>query len=73
MPDKPSPQPLPMSPRKMLALVMGGLLLWGIYVAAGAFWYGRSPWEAVIIMVCVGMFLGFWLLLLWSQGKKKQE
>jgi len=71
--DKSAPQPPPMSPRKMLALVMGGLLLWGVFVAAGAFRYGRSPWEAGIIMVCVGMFLGFWLLLLWSQGKKKRE
>jgi hypothetical protein len=63
----------PMSPRMILALVMGGLILWGIYVALGVLYYGLNPVGAVLVLVCVGMFLGFWLLLLRTQNRDKQE
>ena len=62
-----------MSPRTILALVMGGLIAWGIYVAVGVLWYGINPAGAVLVLVCVGMFLGFWLLLLWTQKRDRQE
>lgn len=63
----------PMSPRTLLALIMGGLIVWGIYVAVGVLWYGLNPTGAVAVLVCVGMFLGFWLLLLRTQNRDKQE
>jgi hypothetical protein len=66
--DRPS-----MSPRMILALVMGGLVLWAIYVALGVLYYGLNPLGAVLVLVCVGMFLGFWLLLLRSRNRDKQE
>jgi Flp pilus assembly protein TadB len=52
---------------------MGGLVLWGIYVAVGVLWYGQTIAGAIVVLVCVGMFLGFWLLLLRSQKRDKRE
>jgi len=62
-----------LSPRTILALVMGGLVAWGVYVAVGVLWYGINPLGALLVLVCVGMFLGVWLLLLWTQKRDKQE
>jgi ABC-type transport system involved in Fe-S cluster assembly fused permease/ATPase subunit len=62
-----------MSPRTVLALVMGGLIVWGIYVAVGVLWYGINPAGAVLVLVCVGMFLAFWLLLLRTQNRDRQQ
>jgi hypothetical protein len=62
-----------MSPKTMLALIVGGLILWGIYVAAGVLWYGLNVAGAFVVLVCVGMFLGFWLLLLRGQKRDGQE
>lgn len=65
----PKPQP---SPRLVLALIMGGLVVWGAYVALGAFLYNQNPWRPVIVMVFVGAFVGIWLLLLRTQKRNKQ-
>jgi ABC-type transport system involved in Fe-S cluster assembly fused permease/ATPase subunit len=63
----------PLSPRAILALIIGGLILWGVYVAAGVMWYGLNPAGAIVVLVCVGLFLGFWLLLLRSQSRDKRD
>ena len=63
----------PLSPRTVLALIIGGLILWGVYVAAGVRWYGLNPAGAVVVLVCMAMFLGFWLLLLRTQARNKQD
>jgi membrane protease YdiL (CAAX protease family) len=62
----------PLSPRLLFALIMGGMLVWGAYVALGAYLYNYNPWRGVIVMACVGLFLGFWLLLLWNQSRRKR-
>ena len=67
----PAPRP-PLSPRLLFALIMGGMVLWGAYVALGAYLYNYNPWRGVIVMGCVGLFLGFWLLLLWNQSRHKK-
>lgn len=63
----------PLSPRTILAIVMGGLVLWGIYVAVGVVVYGLNPLGAVMVLLCVSFFLGFWLLLLWTKNRDKRE
>jgi drug/metabolite transporter (DMT)-like permease len=65
--DRPSP-----SPRLIIGLIMGGLAVWALYIAIGSYLYNFNPWRAVLVLGCMGVFLGFWLLLLWSQGGKKQ-
>ena len=59
----------PMQSRTIMALIIGGLIFWGLYVAAGVLWYGLNPLGAVIVLACVGIFLGFWLLLLRTQKR----
>lgn len=69
MPDqRPSP-----SPRLILTLIMGGMVAWGAYVAIGAYLYNMNPWRGLIVMGCVALFLGFWLVLLWVQSRSKQS
>lgn len=65
------PERQPFSNRAILALIMGGLLVWGIYVAVGSYLYNFDVRRAVVVLASVGMFLGFWLLLLWNQARKK--
>ena len=48
-------------------------IIWGIYVAVGVFWYGLNPGGAIAVLVCVGMFLGIWLLLLRTQKRDKDK
>ncbi len=62
--------PQPMSPRTILALIIGGLVLWGLYIAAGVIWYGLNPLGGVVVLVCVAIFVGFWMLLLRTQKKQ---
>lgn len=51
---------------------MGGLVLWGVYAAIGAYRYNQNPWRAVIVLGCVGTFVGIWLLLMRMQSRKRQ-
>lgn len=63
----------PVSPRTIIALIVGGLILWGIYVAVGVLWYGLNVAGAVAVLVCVGMFVGFWLLLLRTRNRDRDQ
>jgi hypothetical protein len=60
-----------MSPKTIITLIVGGLILWGLYVAAGVIWYDLNVGGAVVVLVCVGMFVGFWLLLLRSKSSQQ--
>ncbi len=60
----------PWSPRSILALIIGGLVLWGMYIAAGVIWYGLNPLGGVVVLVCVAIFISFWLLLLRTQKRQ---
>lgn len=63
----------PMSPRTILALIIGGLILWGVYVAIGVWWFGLNPVGAIVVLISVGIFLGFWLLLLRARGRDQHD
>lgn len=62
-----------MSPRTILALVVGGIILWGLYIAAGVLWYGLNVAGAVVVLICVGSFVGLWLLLLRSKRQQRED
>ncbi len=70
MPDPAMPPSSP-SPKMLLAMIFGGMMLWGLYIAAGVLWYGVNPRGALIVLLCVGFFLGFWWLLLRTQKRRK--
>ncbi len=67
----PDPRHAPSS-RLLFALIMGALAPWALYVAVGAYLYNFDPWRAVIVLGCMATFLGWWLLLLYMQGRKKK-
>jgi drug/metabolite transporter (DMT)-like permease len=66
--DRPPP-----SPRLIIGLIMGGLVVWAVYIAIGSYLYNFNPLRAVLVLGCMAAFLGFWLLLLWTQGGNKQR
>lgn len=68
-----SNQPAPLSPRTILILIFAGLALWGLYIAGGVLWYGLNPLGALVVLVCEGIFLGFWFLLLRTQRGNRQN
>ncbi|MGC4004527.1 MAG: hypothetical protein QM811_15960 [Pirellulales bacterium] len=59
------------SPRNLLLLIVGGLTAWGLIHAFGT-WLGGAEKVALrqnvirgaIVLVCMGIFLGVWWLLL---------
>jgi hypothetical protein len=56
------------NPNKEQQLVVRWIVLaimaWGIYHAIGAYRLNHHPMRPVMVLVCVGGFLGWWLLLL---------
>jgi len=44
--------------------IMAALLVWGAFLARGAYLYNHNPWRAVITMSCVLGFLSIWGLLM---------
>ncbi len=61
----------PVSPRLILALVMGGVVVWGVYLAVGAYRANFNPWAGAIVIGAFALFLGWWLLLLRARGRRK--
>jgi hypothetical protein len=52
---------------RLIWLLIVAVLAWGIYHAVGAYVMYRpnnNPYRAVVVLVCVLAYLGFWLLLL---------
>jgi hypothetical protein len=68
MPD----QRAPISQRTLLAIIMGGLVVWSLYVAIGAYLYNFDLLRSLIVLGSMAVFLGFWLLLLWTHRGNKQ-
>jgi hypothetical protein len=52
---------------------MGGLALWSIYVAVGAYQYNYNPWRIVVILGCTALFLGMWALALWNRNRRSKR
>lgn len=66
-----------------IALIIGALALWAIYLAVGAYLGQGSEFpqqrfdirRALIVIACMGAFLLFWAGLLWNRQRhlKAQE
>jgi hypothetical protein len=64
----------PTEKRRLLYGIMLAVLVWGVLLAIGAALFGPDPdtgqvalapnlWRGVIVLACVGFFLGGWWLL----------
>jgi small-conductance mechanosensitive channel len=48
------------SGRGLLATIMAVLLLWGLYLARGAFLLRHNFWQGALVIICVLAYLCFW-------------
>jgi small-conductance mechanosensitive channel len=48
------------SGRWLLAAIMAALLLWGVYLARGAFLHRHNLWQGALVLICVLVYLCFW-------------
>ena len=48
------------SGRWLLMAIMAALLLWGVYLARGAFLPRHNFWQGALVIICVLAYLCFW-------------
>ena len=48
------------SGRWLLTAIMAGLLLWGLYLARGAYLPRHNLWQGALVIICVLGYLCFW-------------
>jgi len=56
--------PPTLPPSRIIRWVAVGVLGWGIVHAIGAWRFNHNPLRAVVVLVCVAAFLGFWMTML---------
>jgi protein-S-isoprenylcysteine O-methyltransferase Ste14 len=59
----------------IIPYIVIGLLVWGSLLALGAYLF-RGQYDVrkpLIIMACVGLFVGFWGLMLWANWTRLQR
>ena len=49
---------------RIIRWVALGVIVWGIFHAIGAWRFNNNPLRAVVVLACVGAFLGFWMAML---------
>ena len=49
---------------RIIRWVVGGIVVWGVFHAVGAWRFNHNPLRAVVVLVCVAAFLGFWMTML---------
>ena len=65
-----------MSANRVLAIIVAALVAWGAILALGDYLnYDSSGrwglWRVLVILGCVGGFLGFWMLMLRSRARRR--
>ena len=58
------PRSNPPGSKILIRWIFGGLIVWGIAQAIGAYSLNHDPRRPLIVLACVGAFLGFWVVLL---------
>ncbi|HEX3870559.1 MAG TPA: hypothetical protein VHV77_08995 [Pirellulales bacterium] len=53
-----------MTPQRTIAIIIVGVLAWGLYHAVGAYQLNHDPRRFVVVIVCVVGYLGFWGVML---------
>ncbi|MCS5617413.1 MAG: hypothetical protein O3C39_07525 [Planctomycetota bacterium] len=55
---------------RIIGWVALAILAWGIFHAIGAWRFNHNPLRAVVVLVCVGAFLGFWMVMLAARQRR---
>lgn len=59
--------------RAWYAGLMAALLLWGAWLAYGAYRFNHNPWRGVISLGCTLLFLEGWLILLGMRNRRPRR
>lgn len=73
MPGTPAPSPnadLPPDAEKLLRWIMLALVAWGVFQALGSWLFNHDPRRPLLVLACVGGFLGFWLAMLSARRRR---
>jgi hypothetical protein len=62
--------PTPPGAERLIAWIMGAIVVWGLFHAAGAWMLNHDPRRPLIVLACVAAFLGFWTALLAARRKR---
>jgi CHASE2 domain-containing sensor protein len=52
---------------------MLALVAWGVVQAIGSWLFNHDPRRPLLVLACVGGFLGFWLLMLSSRRRRLES
>lgn len=55
---------MPAGRGRIIVWVALAILAWGLFHAVGAWRFNHNPLRAVVVLVCVGAFLGFWMAMI---------
>jgi len=55
---------------RIIGWVALAILAWGVFHAIGAWRFNHNPLRAVVVLVCVGAFLGFWMVMLAARQRR---
>ena len=64
---------VPPGAERILAWIMGGLVIWGLFHAVGAWTLNHDVRRPLIVLACVAAFLGFWLVMLSSRRRRLER
>ena len=63
----------PRNPEKILRGIMLALVVWGVIQALGSWLFNHDPRRPLIVLACVGGFLGFWLAALAARRRRLES
>jgi hypothetical protein len=74
MPGMTVPAPhTPPDAERLIAWIMGALVVWGLFHAVGAWTLNHDARRPLIVLACVGAFLGFWLTMLAARRRRLER
>ena len=59
-----------MTPQRAIPLIFVAVLVWGVFLAIGAYYFNHNIWRFVMVMGCVGAFLASWGIMLASRNAR---
>ena len=61
--------PSPPGAERIIAWIMAGIVIWGLFHAVGAWTLNHDARRPLVVLACVAAFLGFWLAMLASRRR----
>ena len=55
---------------RIIRWVVAGIVVWGVVHAIGAWRLNQNPLRPVVVLACVGAFLGFWMTMLAARQRR---